>query len=269
MKTIFRYPGAKTKLLKHIAPRLETWLCSADLYVEPFVGGGSVLLDVAERYPELPLRVNDFDPLVSSFWALVASGTERDDEEFIRLLHTEVTVEKFFALRDGEPAVGLVDRAYRAVYINRTAFSGIYSANPIGGLKQESEWSVDCRYNAERLTEGYKEIVKLLRGRLEVSSLDFVAFLAQDFGEAPVFYLDPPYFVVGPRLYAASMEPRDHVILALILRGMRRWLLSYDNAPEIQELYKNATIEGVKGRYSIQGRKETWDEKVELLISPK
>jgi DNA adenine methylase len=262
MRTIFRYPGAKTKLLKFILPAISPLV--DNVYNEAFVGGGSVLLAVAEKHPGARLRVNDLDPLLSAFWTLLAEGSAEQEEEFIRRIRIPVTVERFYRLRASEPA-DLVDKAYRALFFNRTTFSGIQHASPIGGRKQKSKWTVDCRYNTEKLVEGYQKMRKLLWGRLEVSCKPVCAFLHDLLPESPC-YLDPPYYVQGKALYPTSMTHEDHADLAQALRPRSNWVLSYDDVPPIRVLYQWANVGAIPVRYSIKGEKKDWASKVELLI---
>ena len=51
-----------------------------------------------------------------------------------------------------------------------------------------------------------------------------------------VVYLDPPYYVKGSQLYLSFYDEADHAALAKALRNERRfkWVLSYDNAPEVR-----------------------------------
>lgn len=50
--------------------------------------------------------------------------------------------------------------------------------------------------------------------------------------------IDPPYFVKGQELYTNFYTAEDHKDLARIIRRLKcRWMLTYDDAPEIQSLY--------------------------------
>lgn len=68
--SIFRCPAEQAKLLKHVEPLI--WLKDSprNAYFDPFVGGGSVALTVAQTWPSARLILNDRDAraLVRSFW---------------------------------------------------------------------------------------------------------------------------------------------------------------------------------------------------------
>ena len=58
MKTPLRYPGGKSRALKKLfkyIPELHEY----EEFREPFLGGGSVSLEVTKRYPNLRIIVND------------------------------------------------------------------------------------------------------------------------------------------------------------------------------------------------------------------
>ena len=52
-------------------------------------------------------------------------------------------------------------------------------------------------------------------------------------------YIDPPYYVKGSMLYLNHYSHEDHVSLSRTIMDLRlRWILSYDDAPEIKDIYK-------------------------------
>ena len=65
------------------------------------------------------------------------------------------------------------------------------------------------------------------------------------------FYCDPP-FVDSENIYVASFEKQDHKRLAKILKNIKgRFILSYNDHPEIWELYKGLKFRQVEGKYSV------------------
>jgi len=65
------------------------------------------------------------------------------------------------------------------------------------------------------------------------------------------------------------MTPAEHSALAKALEDRPRWVMSYDNCPEILDSYSFANIIPVDVRYSINGTdRESWIAAKELLITP-
>ena len=92
----------------------------------------------------------------------------------------------------------------------------------------------------------------LLRGRLQVSSMDAVAHVTCMVEEDPsgLYYCAPPYIQQGWQLYREIMTDGDHERLATALRRAPRWFLSYDLCPEIERLCSWASINSVETCYS-------------------
>ena len=264
---IWRYPGGKSKLLKPINELLYPLIKSGGAFIEPFVGGGSVLVQVAKDFPDIKLYVNDKDPAIYAFWKLLQNNNNKDIEAFYALLKTKPTVDLFKELRERGLPVELYERAYYGVFFNRVTFSGIQTSGPIGGYGQGSKYKIDCRYNSARLIKEFEDLRTLFAGRLFVSNNDVLSFVVNMPQHA--MYLDPPYYVKGKELYAVFMRPEEHKNLAEILKDRKNWLLSYDMCPEIESLYSWANCQTLAARYSINDRKESWVDKKEYLITPR
>jgi DNA adenine methylase len=240
---LLRYPGGKSRLFSSIYHRVAPLLNASDTYVEPFVGGASAALSIAELHPKLHLVLNDKDEGIAALWRVVA-GASRGREDLKRLIHNAVpTVElrEQFKARYGLPAEP-VQRAFETLLLIRTSFSGIIPGGRIGG-------AIDSRWRPARLCAEIDRAHALLRDRCEVLCGDAVALLST-FGPRAATYADPPYVEKGDELYRERFSPADHAALAHRLRGLSRWVLSYDDCPTVRELYGWANVEQVQVRYS-------------------
>lgn len=55
-----------------------------------------------------------------------------------------------------------------------------------------------------------------------------------------LIYLDPPYYEKGQGLYRNFYQHKDHVAIQKKLANIKTpWLVSYDNHPNIKEIYKS------------------------------
>lgn len=258
---IFRYPGGKTKLI----PITELYLSQlgfkdGDAFHDVFVGGGAIATHVAKTHRYSHIYLNDLDPWISAFWSVIIG----DWQAFAELkghIENKPTIELFKELRETEP-IDIVEEAYRAVFFNRTTFSGILTSGPIGGYNQKSKWTIDCRYNITRLQNEMEKLRKLLLNRTTVTKLDAIEYIKRN--DSGFLYLDPPYFKEGAGLYRFTI---DHKGLARELLTRKRWLLFYDDNIKIRKLYDTYTSE-IPTRYSIAGHKYHWKGKKELIITP-
>ena len=65
LKTPLRYPGGKSKAIKTLSawyPKVITE------YREPFIGGGSIAIDVTKSNPDIPVWINDLYVPLYNFW---------------------------------------------------------------------------------------------------------------------------------------------------------------------------------------------------------
>lgn len=64
--------------------------------------------------------------------------------------------------------------------------------------------------------------------------------------ESALFYLDPPYYE-AEKYYPDRFMPEDHERLKDALTRIRgKFILSYNDCPEIREMYKGYSITGVE-----------------------
>lgn len=265
--TPFRWPGAKNKLLFSIFKFLKPLLDKSDKFCEPFVGGAAVALEVARLYPKTQIILNDKDYGLFCFWKLVAEDDDANLHRLINKLNITPTINLFYNtknLNTEDPVLS----AFRTLFLNRTTFSGIISSGPIGGKEQNSKYKVNCRYNFNKLQKKIINCHNLLKGRTKVVCKDF-----QDLDtindNSYVLYIDPPYVKAGSMLYDNSMNLQEHNALANILLERNNWVLSYDDDQLIRRLYQHCDIHNTKTAYSIDGVKNKWKNKNELIIVPK
>ena len=79
LTTPLRYPGGKSKyteLLYEYLPDMRKY----EEYREPFLGGGSMAIEITKRYPDMHIWVNDLYPALFNFWTqLQSSGAEMSE----------------------------------------------------------------------------------------------------------------------------------------------------------------------------------------------
>lgn len=141
----------------------------------------------------------------------------------------------------------------------------------IGGIKQDGKWKIDARFNRIELQKRIERIAAF-EDNIIVTNLDALRFIKTVVSKSPdkdrmFVYLDPPYYVKGSELYLNFYQHKDHIALSKSLQRVRdtRWVVTYDNTPQISSLYEWADVQPFSLRYSAH----TAREGSELLISPK
>jgi DNA adenine methylase len=250
MPNILRYPGSKRKLLPALDVHLRPLLEHAETFHDVFVGSASVLLWAAREFPHLRLFANDLDESVAGVWQVIVGPIEDFEalEEMIMTTVPTVDLRQDIKRQLPEDRVG---RAFQAILVNRTSFSGIWSAGPLGGRDQKKS-KIDDRWRPKKIVRALREARDLLLGRLQVASMDAVAYVTCMLEEDPdgLYYLDPPYWHPSWQLYREIMTDGDHARLAAVLRRVPRFVLSYDLCPEVERLYSWASINQVETCYT-------------------
>jgi len=262
--SLFRYPGSKAKLVDSLDPFLTELVRGATEFHDVFTGGMSVTLHMATKHPHLALHVNDLDPRMAAFYR-VLTKPEATKALCGMIRDTTPTVEWFREVRETPPETE-VELAYHAMFFNRCCFSGILDGNPIGGWNQTSEWTVGCRFNANRVSEEVGKVAAAIGGRLVPHEEDAISYIEAR-PDARV-YIDPPYWVAGDQLYSVQMPKDKHARLASVLKNHANWVLSYDDAQPVRDLYAFARIEEISVRYSVAGEKKAQKKAQELVILP-
>lgn len=272
---MIRYPGGKTKLLSHILRKIK-----ADnlQYREPFFGAGSVGIEYMKssstpsvfKKGAISHWLNDFDPAMFALWKSV-----RDFPESLKdsVSSVKPSVDLFFKLKERlassnkpEDEAQTVSMATDKITIHQISYSGLgmKSGSPLGGKSQSSKYDVGCRWNAKSICRKIDNLHLLFEKKnVQVTCLDFEDVIRKEGGA--FIYLDPPYWEKGEELYQFFFKRKDHERMAVALKESKnKWLLSYDDHPEIRKLYSFAHIEDVPLKYSINGS----TVKNELLIFP-
>jgi DNA adenine methylase len=213
-------------------------------YLEPFAGGASVGLSLLFDEIAEVVHINDIDPGVFSFWTSVLHHT---DAFCHRVEQVPLTVDEWHRQRavyfeSDDP----VELGFATFFLNRTNRSGIIAtAGVIGGQDQSGRWKIDARFNRTGLVSRIRRIADY-RNRIRLHNLDALALLEKVAPGLPpksLVYLDPPYFVKGKGLYPNFYESGDHAALAAAVLQLRpSWIVSYDNVPQICDLYPSRKI---------------------------
>lgn len=236
-----RYPGGKRRLAPFVAALVEANALEDGDYAEVYAGGAAIALDLLFGEYVRRIHINDLDPAVHAFWL---AARDSSDELCRRIHETPLTIEEWRRQKAVYEAVAPnpIDLAFATLFLNRTNRSGILTAGPVGGYAQAGDWKLDARFRREDLIRRVQKIGRYA-ARIEVYGLDALVFLrdiAPSLPSPALIYLDPPYYVKGTEhLYVNSYETGDHASVASALSTVARpWLVTYDDAPAIRELYR-------------------------------
>lgn len=264
--TPLRYPGGKSQLTPLVVEILGHNEMFYGEYAEPFAGGAGIAMALLLNDYVSKVYLNDIDPAIFAFWHSVVHDHEALCE---RIASVNLDMTQWRRQREVflDKACGsLLDKGFATLFLNRTNRSGILRGGVIGGQAQQGNYKLDCRFNRVDLVRKIRRISQY-REQIELSCLDaskFVNTVVPKMSDRALVNLDPPYFGMGPELYTNFYKPADHTLLAEAVSKMkRRWMVTYDDTPEIRQLYMGFPTFSSALNYSAQVKRVG----VELLIT--
>lgn len=269
IKNPLRYPGAKSKLVPYIQNLIQAENLTGCTFYEAYAGSAAVSFGLLENNIISNAKINELDPLIYNFWLSVMDHTD----ELIQMINeTDITIEnwnEFSRYRNENYLTNktTVQIGFAGLFLNRTNFSGILNANPLGGISQNSSYKIDCRFNKARVIQSIRQLSNF-SGRIELFNMDAIDFLRQETrykrNNSIFVYIDPPYYEKGPSLYRYFYKNYMHRDLAKYIKTkLYPWLISYDNSNEIKKMYRRKKQQQIYLDYSVNTKRK---EK-ELLIS--
>lgn len=242
----FRYAGgkfyARKLILAHVPPH--------SAYIEPFAGGGSIFF--AKNKVEFN-QLNDRDEELINVYLTIRDNPEKLVEFLTKrgVKKSRIPSELTDGVKMGEPLPASkelhgffkhdfepkndLERAGRWFYLNRTSYSGIMNRqNMYWGYgdkfsMQPKNWAANIRRTSQKLQH------------VQITNLDFEAVIEQAPDKALLF-IDPPYFNADQdKFYTCPFSKDDHFRLEKCLKKHSKRLslfITYDNTPEIRDLYE-------------------------------
>ncbi|CAJ2777656.1 putative DNA methyltransferase [Burkholderia pseudomallei] len=271
-----RYPGGKARLAAYISGVIEENYLNGCTFYEPFAGGASVSLELLRLGFISNAVLVERDPLVYAFWWCVFNITE---DLCAAVEACPVTMETWAQLQATREVVYPADGRFTilqlgvaGLFYNRTNFSGILGAGPIGGEAQASRYKIDCRFNKEKIIRQIRSVARFAE-RIRIYCDDAITFMrtnAEEIATGFSFaYVDPPYYQQGPKLYRYHYTDTNHVDLAQFLQTQGYpWLLSYDDHPRIRELYNGNTVQPIYLDYNVKSSRTARELAISNLMIP-
>lgn len=233
-----KWPGGKRWLAETVARLFDP----NRRYVEPFLGAGAVFFALQPRKAFLS-DVND--DLIASFIAV------RDNPEAVirRLSKLRINKQTFRGIRSAVPKT-VLDRGVRLIYLNRTAFNGIFRVNRGG----EFNVPFGCKKGTKLCDAGrIRSCSRILKG-ITAQSADFLVALEKA-SVLDALYVDPPYTVKhdnnGFRRYNERIFSwKDQIELALKINNLAasgaQIVVSNSSHSEVAALYSRANFRAVE-----------------------
>ena len=250
-KTPLRYPGGKSRALSKLFQFIPN-LSDYTEYREPFLGGGSVAIEVSKRYPHLKIWVNDLYEPLYNFWRQIQNNGEEIKDKLIEYKSLYPNPDKarglFVESKElvNDQTLDSLDRAVRFYIVNKCSFSGLTENSSFSQQASISNFSMN---GIEKLT-GYQEMIT----NWKFTNESYEQLLTDD--RNVFIYLDPPY-EIKDNLYGGkggTMHKRfDHDEFAIQCdRYASSQLVSYNSDQIIRDRFDGWTVAEFAHTYTMR-----------------
>jgi DNA adenine methylase len=253
-----RYPGGKYKTYNYIKSLIKSNKSTS--YIEPFAGGAAVALKLILEKVVKRIIINDFDRSIYALWYSIIYHTE----ELITLIQeTPITMEEWERqkkVQNNKTQEPLLTLGFSTLFLNRTNRSGIIKAGVIGGKEQLGQYTMDCRFPKQNIINKILEIAAH-KENIQVYNMNAIEFIDKVIKKTrkSFTFFDPPYFQMGPSLYVNFYKIEDHIDLSKKIKTElknRKWIVTYDNAIEIRDMYIDLDFIEYYLNYTAQDKKK-------------
>jgi DNA adenine methylase len=273
LKTPLRYPGGKSKAIKTLSPWFPKTISE---YREPFIGGGSIAIEITKSNPDIPVWINDLYIPLYNFWVQLRDRgeelSERVREEKQRTLDegdkdkvTASAKELFNKYKEEIDTYDDFEKAVAFFIMNKCSFSGLTENSTFSQSASNSNFSL---VGADKLAQ-FSKLVK----DWKITNIDYSEVMKEHGSSDTFIFLDPPYDIKD-FLYGKNREMHksfDHNRFADdVYNCVHKFMITYNVNDKLKELYKNYNLKEWKLRYSMahRGDKGTDENiKTELLVT--
>lgn len=237
IKSPLRYPGGKSRAIKFL---YRYFPIDFKIYKEPFFGGGSVGIYIAQTMKNIKIYANDLNYELYCFWNSLKMQPDKLIDGIVELKNKFKNGKDLynFILYRRNFNLSILERGIDFFILNRITFSGVVDS---GGFSQKAYESRFTISSIDRLKNTHK-IIK----NFNFSCDNFFNAIDNNFGnQKDIFiFLDPPYYSsVKSKLYGKKgilhLNFNHENLRDYLYKTKSKFLLTYDNCEYIKELYKD------------------------------
>jgi DNA adenine methylase len=223
VKSPIKWVGGKSRLLSSIPTP-----ASVKRYYEPFLGGGSMMLNLLKDNPRMEVHASDTNRYLINMWQIIQTmpneliGLVDEIVDEYNNSYSHVQLEFYKTLKDLF-SNRLIDDHHRLDYaasfllLNRLCFNGLYRVNKKGCFNVPFNHSKKVKID----TDNILAVSKLIKNvEFSVEDFKYINFLADSF-----IFIDPPYTPASDTSnfvqYTADSSSMENIL--------RRWMKLYKN----------------------------------------
>ena len=291
VKPFLKWAGGKNSLIPQLTKYypLELKYGTIERYIEPFVGGGAVLIDILQKYEVKEAYAFDINKDLINCYNVIRTDVEnlikeldKKEKEFL-ILDNDGRQQYFYDIRTGYNSYTLnedinVKRASEFIFLNRTCFNGLYRVN------KDGKFNVPCgKYKNPTICDSnnLRNLSKLIKNvNFEYGDYKKSESLVN---ENTFVYFDPPYRPLSATSRFTSYTKEDfnddnqkelaNYFYKLDLKNAKL-MLSNSNSKNVnnddnffENIYKGFVINEVSAKRTINSNAKGRGEISELLIT--
>jgi len=238
-KPFVKWAGGKRQLIGLL---LSNSPDTYNTFIEPFVGGGALLLNLM---PERAI-ISDINSQLINAYRIIS----KNFEELLMSLQQHWNEEEYFYTVRAQDTSTMteIERASRFIFLNKTCFNGLYRENSKGKFNvpfgRYNNPNIEDRDNLQAIAS------YLNNANVQIFCQDFKT--TADMAKAGDFvYFDPPYYPTSQtasftKYVKGDFTAKDQEELADTFRQLAKRdcyvMLSNSNVPFIKELYKDFNV---------------------------
>ncbi|MBC1463506.1 Dam family site-specific DNA-(adenine-N6)-methyltransferase [Listeria welshimeri] len=247
-----RWTGSKKKLLNEM---LLTFDKEQSVYVEPFLGSGTVLINVLSQNMYKKYYVNDINSNLINFYQILKTEKEKLFQIIISICQQYNQLENisekeiyYYEMRKkfNERRIKVHKRAAVFWFLMKSGFNGVYRVNLNNKFNVPFGKKEKILFNLENA----KTISELIQN-VEFFNLDYITFLEtvsnkESFNEA-FLYFDPPYLpennLVRQQLYTKDKFEHERFIDHILAYNRKfrelTFMISMSDSTYANEIYQS------------------------------
>ena len=243
MVPIIPWVGGKRKEIKYILEYIPT---QYDLYIEPFIGGGSLYFYL-EPYNAV---INDLHPDLIYFYKQLQEGKQNEIQDFVRSFID--TKENFLLLRDNY--FNLDNDLDRAKYFFTIIRCACFSMWIIKNNKIVSSHGLTPRTNNKTFL--FKADYTHLLQRTKIYNTDYKEIFRIYNNKNYFMFLDPPYDCKINKYDKTAFTREHHIELAELFKTTNnKCLMAIAETDFIRDLYADYISATYEVEYQMQHKK--------------
>ena len=245
MKSFLNYIGSKHRFFQRIEKYLPKEICN---YYEPFVGGGSVLFNINNKYKIKKNYINDIDSELINIYKSIKKDVNKL-LEYLEILDKFKSKQKFLQILNlynnkTEIHKNKILKSAIYIYLNKKSYNGIFHYGKSGVVKPYYS-----AYKSKHIfrKENILKISELLKNT-NIQNTSYELFINKNkIKQGDFVYLDPPYLVKQVKqYYKKSFEKKNYEELKTVCDKLNKndvnFMLTLNGNLFLKKIFKEYNI---------------------------